>query len=93
MTGIYTKIIAKLLFPLHERLKKHNTVAIKNHLEEKYAPLINTVALSFDKQERNVKALESTLPLDPLVSLLLGPISRRRFSQNERSLFGSYVIH
>lgn len=34
MTGIYTKIIAKLLFPLHERLKKHNTVAIKNHLEE-----------------------------------------------------------
>lgn len=34
MTGIYTKIVSKLLFPLHERLKKHNTVAIKTQLEK-----------------------------------------------------------
>ena len=34
MTGIYTAVVAKLLFPLHERLKKHDTVAIKKQLEK-----------------------------------------------------------
>lgn len=34
MTGIYTKLVSKLLFPLHERLKKHDTVAIKTQLEK-----------------------------------------------------------
>lgn len=32
--------------------------------------------------------LENTWPLHPIVSCLLGPISRRRFGQNQRSLFG-----
>jgi energy-coupling factor transporter ATP-binding protein EcfA2 len=32
--------------------------------------------------------LKQTAPLHPLVALLLGPISKRRFSQNERSTFG-----
>ncbi|GEK14727.1 hypothetical protein [Aliivibrio fischeri] len=37
----------------------------------------------------NIKAkLESALPLHPLTTLLLGPLSKRRFSQNERSTFG-----
>jgi len=34
MTGIYTRLVSKLLFPLHERLKKHDTVAIKAQLEK-----------------------------------------------------------
>ena len=34
MTGIYTKLVAKLLFPLHERLKNHDTVVIKKRLEK-----------------------------------------------------------
>lgn len=34
MTGIYTTVVSKLLFPLHERLKKHDTVAIKKQLEK-----------------------------------------------------------
>jgi len=51
-----------------------------------------------DKSEKTLlkskkKALLNTLPLDPLVALLLGPISRRRFSQNERSLFGFLASH
>ena len=62
-------------------------------IEEKYKSLIANVAASFDKQDRNSVALSKTLPLDPLVSLLLGPISRRRFSQNERSLFGFLASH
>ncbi|QCF27479.1 DUF6079 family protein [Hydrocarboniclastica marina] len=32
--------------------------------------------------------LEDTWPLHPVVAALLGPISRRRFGQNQRSLFG-----
>lgn len=34
MTGIYTFLVSRLLFPLHERLKKHDTVAIKKQLEK-----------------------------------------------------------
>ena len=31
--SFYTKLVSGLLFPLHEKLKKHNTVAIKQSLE------------------------------------------------------------
>lgn len=34
------------------------------------------------------KALEKAWPLHPITSLLLGPVSRQRFAQNERSVFG-----
>lgn len=34
------------------------------------------------------KVLQSCWPLHPVVACLLGPISRRRFGQNQRSLFG-----
>jgi hypothetical protein len=34
------------------------------------------------------KLLDASWPLHPLVACLLGPISRRRFGQNQRSLFG-----
>ena len=33
-------------------------------------------------------ALEACWPLHPIVACLLGPISRRRFGQNQRSIFG-----
>ena len=31
---LYTMLVSKLLFPLHEKIKKHDTVAIKNQLEK-----------------------------------------------------------
>jgi hypothetical protein len=34
------------------------------------------------------EALSSTWPINPVTALLLGPISRQRFAQNERSVFG-----
>jgi len=34
MSGAYTRLAAGLLFPLHERLKKHDTVAVRRALEE-----------------------------------------------------------
>ena len=36
---------------------------------------------------------DNVLPLDPLVALLLGPISKQSFSQNERSLFSFIASH
>lgn len=62
-------------------------------LEKNHKPLVEEVLTAFTLQNRNAKALLKTLPLDPLVSILLGPISRRRFSQNERSLFGFLSSH
>lgn len=38
--------------------------------------------------ERLTLMLERCWPLHPVVSYLLGPISRRRFGQNQRSIFG-----
>lgn len=43
-----------------------------------------------DKQQRKellLTRLEQCVPLHPLTALLLGPIAKRRFSQNERSTF------
>lgn len=34
------------------------------------------------------EALAATWPLNPVTALLLGPVSRQRFAQNERSVFG-----
>ena len=38
--------------------------------------------------ERLAEMLEGCWPLHPIVGCLLGPISRRRFGQNQRSIFG-----
>ncbi len=38
--------------------------------------------------EHLARMLESSWPLHPVVACLLGPISRRRFGQNQRSIFG-----
>ncbi|MGO3407688.1 hypothetical protein [Marinomonas sp.] len=66
---------------------------ITSIIEKKYDDLTLTVSSAFANQNRNISALSKTLPLDPVVSLLLGPVSRRRFSQNERSLFGFLASH
>lgn len=71
----------------------HRAPKVLTAIETKYADLIDVVSNAFANQNRNVDALSNTLPLDPIVSLLLGPVSRRRFSQNERSLFGFLASH
>ncbi|GAB31750.1 putative ATP-binding protein [Acetobacter pasteurianus subsp. pasteurianus LMG 1262 = NBRC 106471] len=53
----------------------------------------NVVAAAVAKRKPTDKvvlarALARTWPLNPVTSLLLGPISRQRFAQNERSVFG-----
>lgn len=34
MARIYTKLVSRVLFPLHERLKRHGSVAVRKQLEE-----------------------------------------------------------
>ncbi|WP_394210987.1 hypothetical protein [Enterovibrio calviensis] len=49
-----------------------------------------------DKQQRKdllLTRLEHCIPLHPLTALLLGPIAKRRFSQNERSTFSFLNSH
>ena len=62
--------------------KLHKTL-VSNH-----SNVVQAVIQTFESQAKNSDPISSALPLSPLVSILLGPISRRRFSQNERSLFG-----
>ncbi len=66
---------------------------VSKRLGAKHECLIDSITQSFTNQNQNKPVLNTALPLDPLVSLLLGPISRRRFSQNERSLFGFLASH
>lgn len=53
-------------------------------------------ALGNEKSERKKQLkqrLEQCVPLHPLTALMLGPISKRRFSQNERSTFSFLNSH
>lgn len=64
-----------------------------NHKPKKAGALARAIA-QISRPERAADAehlaitLESCWPLHPVVACLLGPISRRRFGQNQRSLFG-----
>ena len=55
-------------------------------------PARTIAALAQRQRSANAKEfaliLESCWPLHPVVACLLGPISRRRFGQNQRSIFG-----
>ncbi|KQT50212.1 hypothetical protein ASG47_19995 [Devosia sp. Leaf420] len=52
----------------------------------------SAVASSIRSNDADAEAVAQTLsacwPIDPVVACLLGPLSRRRFGQNQRSLFG-----
>ena len=68
--------------------------AIKsNHRPKKPGALATAVAAFLRRDrprdaERLAAMLEACWPLHPVVACLLGPISRRRFGQNQRSIFG-----
>ncbi len=64
--------------------------AIENHRAKDPGALAQGVA---SQMRRHTSAhlaqmLENCWPLHPVVACLLGPISRRRFGQNQRSIFG-----
>lgn len=64
----------------------------ENTLPEKFLSAVKTAATDLAARRKYHGAeLEKTLvacwPLNPVVALLLGPVSRRSFAQNERSVF------
>ena len=61
-----------------------------DHRPEEPGPLAQKVAeLAHSYTSPNLpQLLEECWPLHPIVTCLLGPISRRRFGQNQRSIFG-----
>lgn len=61
---------------------------VEKRLLNKYTGLVDSISTELPPAISATTPLLNALPIDPLVSLLLGPISRRRFSQNERSIFG-----
>lgn len=55
--------------------------------------LAETIATAIQQNRKGISkhlavSLKETWPLHPVVACLLGPISRRRFGQNQRSIFG-----
>lgn len=65
--------------------------------QKKDDALVRRVLIALDdKQQRKdllLSRLEQCMPLHPLTALLLGPIAKRRFSQNERSTFSFLNSH
>ncbi|MEC7859902.1 MAG: ATP-binding protein [Pseudomonadota bacterium] len=68
--------------------------AIENKsIPKKHKSLANNIGAIIQNTKKGVKAeikisLSQAWPLHPVVTALLGPISRRRFGQNQRSIFG-----
>ena len=68
--------------------------AIESDHRPKKTGALATAIAGFARRERAGDAerlatiLEACWPLHPVVACLLGPISRRRFGQNQRSIFG-----
>ncbi len=66
---------------------------VSDHRPTETEPLAKVIAGAIQRKrpgssERLADALRDCWPLHPVVACLLGPISRRRFGQNQRSIFG-----
>ena len=64
-----------------------------DHHAKKQSSAVHIVAKCISANRRDdeqtlARTLERCWPLHPIVAALLGPISRRRFGQNQRSIFG-----
>ena len=66
---------------------------LANELSKQFNKSLQAATKHLQVSSGGELALEKCLPLSPEVALLLGPISKRRFSQNERSLFGFLASH
>lgn len=81
----YNPTIDESLILIGESVSK--TSEISQRLSEKFGQKVIETLATINYTHTETDSFIRALPLDPLVSLVLGPISRRRFSQNERSIF------
>ena len=78
------------IFLISNAIRK--TKKLSDNAEKKIFRITKSILRTLDRDKAtSSKTLEQSLikcfPLNPLVSLLLGPISRNKFGQNERSIF------
>ena len=73
-----------------EQIDLLSRAIVSDHRAERPSPVARWVAASARAytSPQLAQTLEECWPLHPIVACLLGPISRRRFGQNQRSLFG-----
>ena len=98
MRGEWSKIQGRFIdLPINtageEQIDLISRAIESDHQAETPTDLSRTVATLIhqgraDDAERLALMLENCWPLHPVVASLLGPISRRRFGQNQRSIFG-----
>ena len=63
MSGLYTKLVSGLIFPLHERLKHHSTVDVRKRLEEtQWWPRERLEALQFGRLRNLLKNAQNHVP-------------------------------
>lgn len=71
-----------------------NTNLIDNSNDRIVQQVLNALGNDNSARKKQLKQrLEHCIPLHPLTALILGPISKRRFSQNERSTFSFLNSH
>jgi phenylacetate-CoA ligase len=63
MSGLYTKLVSGLIFPIHERLKHHNTVDVHKRLEEtQWWPRERLEALQLERLRNLLKIAQNHVP-------------------------------
>ena len=63
MSELYTKLISNVIFPLQERLKDHNTVAVKRQMEQtQWWPRERIEALQMQKLRQLISHAEQFVP-------------------------------
>jgi phenylacetate-CoA ligase len=62
-TGLYTSLVSRLLFPLHERLKRHSTVAVRRRMEQsQWWPQAKLEALQLERLRRLLTRAQAQVP-------------------------------
>ncbi|MFC0136133.1 capsule biosynthesis protein CapK [Massilia eurypsychrophila] len=62
-TGLYTSVVSRLLFPLHERMKRHTTVAVRESMEQsQWWPAAELEALQLKRLRRLLLRAQAKVP-------------------------------
>lgn len=87
--GRYTDLAVNVAGEEQLMLIEKTIKAPKTEVTAKISTSVSkTIAYNKNIDESSVgKTLKNTFPLHPITSCLIGPISKRRFGQNQRSLF------
>ncbi|MBT9521147.1 MAG: phenylacetate--CoA ligase family protein, partial [Dechloromonas sp.] len=63
MSALYTKLVANFIFPIQERLKHHDTVAVRKKMDEsQWWPRERIEALQLDRLRNLVSHAEQHVP-------------------------------